>query len=44
MKKETLEANWNYTVFCSFIQIYNEKIYDLLQDIETKKPLKIRED
>lgn len=26
------------------MQIYNERIYDLLQDVETKKPLKIRED
>ncbi|CDW85964.1 kinesin motor domain containing protein [Stylonychia lemnae] len=34
----------NHTIYCSFIQIYNEKIYDLLQDIETKKPLKTEKD
>ena len=44
IKKEEISEGKNYTVYCSFIQIYNERIYDLLQDVETKKPLKIRED
>lgn len=34
----------NYTVYCSFLQVYNERLYDLLQDYETKRPLQIRED
>ena len=42
--KSDKQQKQNYTIYCSFIQIYNEKIYDLLQDIETKKPLKVRED
>lgn len=33
-----------YTVYCSFIQIYNEKLYDLLQDPKTENPLVIRQD
>ena len=33
-----------YTVYCSFLQIYNEKLYDLLQDKNNKHPLVIRED
>ena len=32
------------TVYLSFIQIYNEKIYDWLQDPNKVKPLKVRED
>lgn len=32
------------TTYCSFLQIYNEKLYDLLQDTYTKHPLQIRED
>lgn len=32
------------TVFCSFFQIYNEKIFDLLQNPTRDKPLNIRED
>lgn len=31
------------TVYCSFLQIYNEKLYDLLQDPKRDKPLRIRE-
>ena len=34
----------SYTVYLSFIQIYNEKIYDWLQDSQKVKPLQIRED
>jgi hypothetical protein len=33
-----------FTVYCSFLQIYNEKLYDLLQDRKNDKPLVIRED
>lgn len=33
-----------YTVYCSFIQIYNENLYDLLQDRRVENPLNIRED
>jgi hypothetical protein len=33
-----------YTIYCSFIQIYNEKLYDLLQDPDIEHPLIIRED
>ena len=32
------------SVYCSFVQIYNEKIFDLLQDPKQKNPLQIRED
>jgi hypothetical protein len=34
----------NFTVYCSFLQIYNEKLFDLFQDKESSKPLVIRED
>ena len=33
------EAELGFTVYCSFLQIYNEKLYDLLQDTYTKNPL-----
>ena len=33
-----------FTVYCSFLQIYNEKLFDLFQDRETSKQLNIRED
>ena len=33
-----------YTAYCSFLQIYNEKIYDLLQDPARGKALNIREE
>jgi len=33
-----------YTVYCSFLQIYNENLYDLLQDGQLKTKLQIRED
>lgn len=32
------------TIICSMIQLYNEKLYDLLQDGKMTKPLKIRMD
>lgn len=31
-------------IYLSFLQIYNEKIYDLLQDTDFKSPLQIRQD
>ena len=34
----------DFTVYCSFLQIYNEKLFDLLQDRNGEKPLNIRED
>ena len=34
----------NVTVYCSFVQIYNEKIFDLLNDPKQLNPLSIRED
>lgn len=37
------ESVSNYTIYCSFMQIYNEKLYDLLEDQESKHPLLIRE-
>ena len=33
-----------FTVYCSFLQIYNEKLFDLFQDRDNGKPLNIRED
>ena len=33
-----------FTVYCSFLQIYNDKLYDLFQDRKQDKPLNIRED
>ena len=33
-----------FTVYCSFIQIYNERLYDLLQDPKNENPLVIRQD
>lgn len=33
-----------FTCYCSFMQIYNEKVYDLLQDPMRIKALSIRED
>lgn len=31
-------------MYCSFLQIYNEKLFDLFQDRESSKALNIRED
>lgn len=33
----------NLTIFTSFLQIYNEKIFDLLQETSSPRPLAIRE-
>jgi hypothetical protein len=37
------ESN-EFTVYCSFLQIYNEKLFDLLMDRDNTRPLVIRED
>lgn len=34
----------SYNIYCSFIQIYNEKLFDLFQDKEAAVALNIRED
>lgn len=40
----SLDSNRDgYTLYTSLIQIYNEQLYDLLQDDEAKRPLRIRE-
>jgi hypothetical protein len=41
---QTDDPDTKYTVYCSFLQIYNEKLYDLLQDSKNTNPLAIRED
>jgi hypothetical protein len=33
----------SFAVYCCFLQIYNEKVYDLLQDKFATNPLEIRE-
>lgn len=33
----------NYFIYCSFLQIYNEKIFDLLQDHKTPVSLNLHE-
>lgn len=37
------DGKQKYTVYMSFIQIYNEKVYDCLQDSEHILPLRVRE-
>ena len=32
----------NFTVYCSYVQLYNENIYDLLNPAQLKKGLKLR--
>ncbi|KAL3660109.1 hypothetical protein V7S43_015030 [Phytophthora oleae] len=39
-----METDAQATVFCSFVQIYNEQIYDLLRDTQMNTPLEIHED
>nr|CCA19178.1 kinesinlike protein putative [Albugo laibachii Nc14] len=38
------ERNTQATLFCSFVQIYNEHVYDLLRDERMENPLEIVED
>jgi hypothetical protein len=40
---ETEYGTEQFNVFCSFLQIYNEKIYDLLKDQSEATPLAIHE-
>lgn len=40
----SLDSSKPITIFCSFLQIYNEKIFDLLQNPSRDKPLNIREE
>lgn len=44
IEETSISEGVKYTVYCSFLQIYNEKLYDLLQDAKTLKPLTIREE
>ncbi|RLN06136.1 hypothetical protein BBJ28_00004741 [Nothophytophthora sp. Chile5] len=39
-----MEADAQASVFCSFAQIYNEQIFDLLRDTHMNSPLEIHED
>ncbi|TMW68341.1 hypothetical protein Poli38472_005809 [Pythium oligandrum] len=39
-----LGAEANAMVYCSFVQIYNEQIFDLLRDGHMERPLEIHED
>ena len=39
-----LDRGHSFTVLCSFVQIYNERVFDLLQDDAQTRPLAIRED
>jgi len=41
---ELIEEGSEYSISCSFVQIYNEKLYDLLQDKKSEYPLAVRED
>ena len=34
----------SYSVFCSFVQIYNENLFDMLRDASMASPLTVRED
>ena len=37
------KEDFDYSVHCQILQIYNEKIYDLLQDKKRENPLSLRE-
>ncbi|POM68527.1 LOW QUALITY PROTEIN: Kinesin-like protein, partial [Phytophthora palmivora] len=39
-----MEVDAQATVYCSFVQIYNEQIFDLLRDTQMNTPLEIHED
>ncbi|KAG3035329.1 hypothetical protein PC121_g819 [Phytophthora cactorum] len=38
------EAEAQATVYCSFVQVYNEQIFDLFRDTQMNTPLEIHED
>ena len=41
--KKTEKANIEYTVYCSYVQIYKENVFDLLNPAQLKGPgLKLR--
>ena len=42
-RKEDAHQSFNHSIHCTFMQIYNEKIYDLLQDKKRQNPLVIKE-
>ncbi|RHY10625.1 hypothetical protein DYB36_000884, partial [Aphanomyces astaci] len=42
--KKNASGTQQAAVFCSFVQIYNENLYDLLRDVNMDKPLAIHED
>jgi hypothetical protein len=44
MFKEVKRQDLHLTIYASFLQIYNEKLFDLLQDTHSKNPLQLRED
>ena len=33
-----------FSVYCSFVQVYNEQLFDMLRDVNMTTPLMIRED
>lgn len=37
------KPSMDYSIHCQFMQIYNEKIYDLMQDKKRENPLQIKE-
>ena len=39
--KEENETNNNLIITCSYLQIYNEKLYDLLEEIDERKNIEI---
>jgi hypothetical protein len=44
LQRVSSEPDNKRTVLCSFLQIYNERIFDLLQDSNLTKSLNVRED
>ena len=41
--KEENETNNNLIITCSYLQIYNEKLYDLLEEIDERKNIEVYE-
>ncbi len=42
-RSSSSSSRMNFSVFVSFIQVYNEQVYDMLDDAERMKPLTIHE-